>query len=162
MLNITNELKAKLLAVQSAEEAAALMKADGQEITAEDAAKLWEEIERKRDSDGKELSPDELDAVSGGGRNWLFDGCAATVEEGSDCWGTDGGCFLHNISYDYFNASLKCPNYAGPHWDEEVSREVNDEYGIDKYGIPKITVTYRCKYCGRTYQESGVTGKKFH
>ena len=33
MLNISNELKAKLLAAQGAEEAAALVKADGQELT---------------------------------------------------------------------------------------------------------------------------------
>jgi hypothetical protein len=35
MLNITKELKAKLLAAKSEEEAAALVKANGQEITAE-------------------------------------------------------------------------------------------------------------------------------
>ena len=35
-----NELKAKLLAAKSEEEAAALLKADGQEITPEDAARL--------------------------------------------------------------------------------------------------------------------------
>ena len=40
MLNITNELKAKLLAAQNAEEVAELVKADGREITAEDAAKM--------------------------------------------------------------------------------------------------------------------------
>ena len=42
MLNITNELKAKFLAAQNAEEAAALVKSNGQEITSEDAAHLWE------------------------------------------------------------------------------------------------------------------------
>ena len=64
MLNITNELKTKLLAARSAEEAAALVKAAGQELTAEDAAKLWEEIEKVLD--GRKLSRDELAAVSGG------------------------------------------------------------------------------------------------
>ena len=29
----------------------------------------------------------------------MAEGCAATVEEGSDCWGTDGGCDLCNIEY---------------------------------------------------------------
>ena len=38
MLHLTNELKAKLLAAKSAEEVTELLKADGQEITAEDAA----------------------------------------------------------------------------------------------------------------------------
>ena len=46
MIIITKELKAKLLAAKSAEEAAGLLKADGREITAEEAEKLWEEIER--------------------------------------------------------------------------------------------------------------------
>ena len=72
-----NELKAKLLAAKSAEEVTELLKADGQEITPEDAAHLREEIERKRNADGKELSLDELDAITGG-RDWPTQGCAAT------------------------------------------------------------------------------------
>jgi Zn-dependent M16 (insulinase) family peptidase len=66
MLNIPNELKAKLLAAQSAEEAAALVKSNGQEITSEEAEKLWEEIEHIREAEGRKLSKDELDAVSAG------------------------------------------------------------------------------------------------
>ena len=96
MLNISNELKAKLLAAQSAGEAAALMKADGQKLTAEDAAQLWTEIMNHQVQDDKELSLDE--------------GCAATVEEGSDCWGADGGCLM--IHYTYFREPVtddRCP-----------------------------------------------------
>ena len=48
MLHLTNELKAKLLNAKNAEEAAALLKADGQEITAEESAQLWEKISRMR------------------------------------------------------------------------------------------------------------------
>ena len=44
MINITSELKAKLLAAQNLAEMAALVKADGQEITAGEAEKLWDEI----------------------------------------------------------------------------------------------------------------------
>lgn len=66
MIDITNELKAKLLAAKSAEEAAALVKSNGQEITSEDAAHLWEEIEHMREAEGRKLSKDELDAVSAG------------------------------------------------------------------------------------------------
>ena len=66
MINITKELKAKLLAAKSAEEAAGLLKADGREITAEEAEKLWEEIEHIREAEGRKLSKDELDAVSAG------------------------------------------------------------------------------------------------
>ena len=66
MINITNELKAKILAAQNAEEVAELVKADGREITAEEAEKLWEEIEHIREAEGRKLSKDELDAVSAG------------------------------------------------------------------------------------------------
>ena len=109
MINITNELKAKLLAAQSAEEVTELVKADGQEITAEKAAHFWEEIKKLREQDGKELSLDELEAVSGGSRNYLTEGCAATVEPDSDCWGTDGGCWVINIDYSNWPDNLQCP-----------------------------------------------------
>lgn len=66
MLNITNELKAKLLAAKSEEEAAELIKEAGQEITPQEAEKLWEEIEHIREAEGRKLSKDELDAVSAG------------------------------------------------------------------------------------------------
>ena len=89
MLSITNELKTKLLAAKSAEEMTELLKADGQEITAEDAVRIWEEITRKRGQDGKELSLDELESVSGGSRDWAEYGCQATVEDDSWCWSND-------------------------------------------------------------------------
>ena len=146
---MTNELKAKLLAAKSAEEAAALVKAAGQELTEEEAAKLWEEIERV--SDGRQLSKDELGVVSGGSRNWITEGCAATVEDGSSCWGTDA-CSGINVHYELFNAESKCPNYTGPHKDEVV-----ECVSGSVYGIPVYTTTYRCKYCGRTHQETGVS-----
>ena len=72
MLNITKELKAKLLAAKSEEEVTELLKADGQETPPEVAARLWEEIKKGKAQDGRELSLDELDAVSGGAdRNWV-------------------------------------------------------------------------------------------
>ena len=43
-MNITNELKTKLLAAGNAAEAAEIMKAEGQEITREEAELLFEEI----------------------------------------------------------------------------------------------------------------------
>lgn len=66
MIRFTDELKARLLAAKSEEEVTELVKADGQEITAEDAVHLWEEIERMREAEGRKLSKDELDAVSAG------------------------------------------------------------------------------------------------
>ena len=112
MLSITNELKAKLLAAQSEEELAALVKADGQEITPEDAPRLLEEIEKQHELEGRELSLDELGAVAGGAirnRDYLKEGCAATVEPHSRCWGTDGGCLAINIDYSNWPCNTRCP-----------------------------------------------------
>ena len=109
MLNITNELKAKLLAAQSAEEAAALVKSNGQEITSEDAAHLWEEISRHRNQDGSELSTDELEAISGG-RNAMTEGCAATVEAGSNCYFTDNCLGAFFVIYEVYPYNASCPD----------------------------------------------------
>ncbi|MBQ3975549.1 MAG: hypothetical protein II628_15495 [Lachnospiraceae bacterium] len=53
MITITNELKEKILAAECAEEIAALVKADGQEITAEESDLLWKEMTGRRGQDGK-------------------------------------------------------------------------------------------------------------
>ena len=46
MLNITNELKAKLLAAQSEEEVTELLKANGREITAEEAEHIFAYLQK--------------------------------------------------------------------------------------------------------------------
>ena len=109
MIKISNELKTKLLAVQSSEEAAALVKADGQEISAKETARLWEEIGKYREQDDQLLSLDELEAVSGGAdRDWVDDGCAATVEPNSWCSSNDA-CIWDDVTYDKEPISL-CDN----------------------------------------------------
>ena len=46
-----------------------------------------------------ELSAEELEAVAGGAdRDWLTDGCAATVEPGSWCGSNDWG-FIWSVTY---------------------------------------------------------------
>ena len=65
MIEMSHELKQKLLDAKSAEDAAKLVKEFGQEISTEDTALLWEEIERARQG-VQEFSKDELDVVSGG------------------------------------------------------------------------------------------------
>ena len=102
MLQLKNELKTKLLNAKNAEEAAALLKADGQEITPEDAAQLWGEIEKQRELEGRELSMDELEAVGGGmeDRDFVEEGCAATVEPHSWCDSNDW-CFLFSVVYTH-------------------------------------------------------------
>ena len=97
MTILTNELKAKLLAARSAREAAALLRDAG--VDAPRAERLWTELKHKREADGKELSLDELGSVSGGfDRDWLKEGCFATVEAGSHCWSSDT-CFCIEVYY---------------------------------------------------------------
>ena len=142
MQQITNELKAKLLAAKSAEEAAALVKAAGQEISAEETEKLWAEITKRRDQDGKELSPDELEAVSGGTRNWASKGCKATVEEDSWCWSSDA-CYYNEVVYENFDASEKCPAYPGRHHYDQTETEFITEIHMRAKMV--------CRYCGNSY-----------
>ena len=97
MKNLTDELKTKLCSAKSEEEAAALLKDAGVDTPL--AERLWTELKHKREADGKELSLDELESVSGGIRDWVTEGCAATVEWDSDCWGVDGGCLAIHYTY---------------------------------------------------------------
>ena len=72
----------------SAEEIMEFVRAAGEEITAEEAEHIFKKAQEKKAD--KELSLDELDAVSGGeDRDWAADGCAATVEYGSWCRSND-------------------------------------------------------------------------
>ena len=63
-MEITKELKEKLLKANSEEEVKALL---GDEVTAADAAFVWEKLQAKKDEGALEaLDDDELEAVSGG------------------------------------------------------------------------------------------------
>ena len=150
---MTNELKSKLLAAQSAEEVAALVKADGQEITAEDAGHLWEEIKKCREQDGRQLSLDELESVSGGAdRNWVTDGCAATVEYGSWCDSNDK-CIVWDVTYEFQPTGHLCPNCGKNMYQQNTIYLGGDEYEDQ----------YRCKYCGciksETYYDGSANAK---
>lgn len=139
MINITKELKAKLLTAQSAGEAAAMVKADGQQITPEETIHLWEEIKKGREQDGRRLSVEELEAVSGGGehRNWVTDGCAATVEYGSWCSSNDR-CYNWDVTYECRPTDTLCPN-CGQHM------YLHNRICL---GGSKYDEQYRCKFCG--------------
>ena len=106
-----NELKKKAMEAASAEEIMEIMKAAGEEITAEEAERFYEKVQDKKTD--RELSPDELEAVAGGeDRDWLRDGCAATVEAGSDCYGTDM-CGLFPVTYEHRPTRHKCSVCGG-------------------------------------------------
>lgn len=100
------------------------MKTQGQDLNEDKAAHILENIKAAKEKEVKQLDQDELDAVSGGGaslnalrmRNYLEEGCAATVEPGSDCAGTDGGCSFLNIEYYpevLHQRCTKCGAYLG-------------------------------------------------
>ena len=107
---MSEELRAKLMTAQSLEEVTELLKEAGADEPL--AERLWAELEHKREADGRELSLDELDAVSGG-RDYFKDGCASTVEPGSDCWNVDGGCVLVYYEYEHM-PNAYCENCGGP------------------------------------------------
>ena len=74
------------------EEAIELLKADGQRVSQEEVRKLWKEIENYRERNGETLSLDEMEAVSGGKRDWVTESCVATAEYGSSCWIGNDAC----------------------------------------------------------------------
>ena len=102
------ELKKKAFEAASAEELMELVKAAGVEITAEEAAKLFAKAQEQLTD--TELSLEELDAVSGGwDRDWLTDGCAATVGPNSTCW-SDDACWKWEVVYTHEPYEYPCRN----------------------------------------------------
>ena len=130
------ELKKKALEAASAEEIMEILKAAGEEITAEEAAQFFEKAQAKKTD--KELSLDELEAVSGGAdRNWVTEGCAATVEYGSWCDSTDR-CIYWDVTYDFQPTSMLCPNCGKNMYLQNTIHLTGLEYENQ----------YRCKFCG--------------
>ena len=135
MLQISEELKKKLLAAGSEQELKEMLEASGAEATAEQTAWLFKELTDEKE--GKELSLDELEAVSGGLRNWWTEGCYATVEYYSHCeWSVDNCVYIYHC---YHNAPIKRCSCGG-----DIGR-VNDNFNRDRWGYE-----YRCKSCGHT------------
>jgi len=109
---------------------------DGQTVTPEDIAHLWDEISSYRKV--KELSLDELEAVSGGAdRNWVTEGCAATVEYGSWCDSNDR-CIYWDVTYDFQPTPTLCPNCGKNMYLQNTIHLGGLEYEDQ----------YRCKFCG--------------
>ena len=73
------------------------------------AENLWKEIQHFK----QKISVEELEAVSGGAdRDYLKDGCAATVEADSWC-GSNDSCSIWSVTYDNKPTKLKCPDCGG-------------------------------------------------
>lgn len=136
------ELEKKAQAAKSADEIKELLKAEGHEVTQEQAEALYREA-RVRAGGVYKLSLDELDAVTGG-RDYLTDGCAATVEPGSDCWNKDGGCFLSYYQYTNKPIKVRCPKCNA--WvAAQDSYYVNYGYYDNRSGF---YYRYKCRNCG--------------
>ena len=72
-----------------------------------DAERIYQEIEKRHSLKAEKLDLGELDAISGGYRDWVKEGCAATCEVGSWCWSNDH-CAICEVVYDNFWAT--CPD----------------------------------------------------
>ena len=93
---------------ENAEQFCELLKEEGYTLEEEHAKKLFEHA---GENDQEEVSEDELFAVDGGmTRDYAKEGCAASVRYGSDCWGTDGGCWVINIDYAHMPLKERCPS----------------------------------------------------
>ncbi len=137
------ELEKKIAAAKDPAEIVSILHTAGNEITAEEAKQFFEKVQERKK--GKILSLDEMEAVSGG-RDWVTEGCAATVEWGSDCWGTDGGCIACNVLY----TSWPCRDERCPKCGAMV-------YFVGEFGVTTGFLQgynyreYICRKCG-TYR----------
>ena len=112
------------------------------ESKAEEAAQLFEKAQAGKT--GRELSLDELEAVSGGAdRNWVTEGCAGTVEYGSWC-GSNDKCIVWDVTYDFQPTGNLCPNCG-----KNMYKQNTISLGEKKYEDQ-----YRCKYCGCITRET--------
>ena len=80
-----------------------------------------------------------MESVSGGAdRDWLTDGCAATVEPNSWC-GSDDACWIWDVTYDHEPANINCPNcksFMYVNWVDYSTNPSDDVFH------------YKCKNCG--------------
>ncbi|MBR5091192.1 MAG: hypothetical protein IK093_17335 [Ruminiclostridium sp.] len=133
---LTDRLKDKLLLAESADEIKNIIAKAGGEITAEDAEKLLAEIKQSKPASGVDIDDDEMDAVAGG-RDWQKEGCAATCEPSSNCWGTD---YCRWVGVNYSNFWTTCPD-GSPH---------NMVFWEDDFMGTNPIKRYKCSKCGFT------------
>jgi hypothetical protein len=122
------------------EEVRAILVEGGVEVSAEEAEELLRHA-KEIYSDGMFLSADELEAVAGGeDRDFLTQGYAATVELGSSCWSSDGGCWVMDVSYSNLS-DAHCPNCG------KLSGFYDKEEALFDHNY---RIYYHCHYCRHT------------
>ena len=109
-MEITKELKEKLLKANSEEEVKSLL---GDAVKEEDVTKIWKEIEaHKAAPDLEKVDDDELEAVNGGAdRDYLKDGCSSSTND-SWCWVSDN-CTSMWTTYSNYDP---CPKGGIHEW----------------------------------------------
>ena len=135
-MEITKELKKKLLGADSEEEVKTLL---GESVKEEDVTKIWKEIEALKAAPGFEkMDDDELEAVNGGMLWCLFGG-----EYASD--GKEVGCLIFSYVTRAEAAMKICPKSKDGHkWVEVRTYRKN---------INQIIVEFECKNCLRRMKE---------
>lgn len=134
------DLKKTLLTAKNSEDVRFILSKYNIEIPNEDADRLFDSLQMYRSQLSNELSEDELAAI-GGGRDYATDGCAASVEPGSSCWGLDGGCAVIHYHYDNRPLRLYCKKDGTPLYRFECPPEDLFAY------------KYRCRVCGTEYTD---------
>lgn len=130
VLNINEELRKEMLNAKSAEQVKKILTANGYALSEKETERIFEEVAHRKN---EELSPDELEAVSGGAdRDWLTEGCAATVEPGSWCWSNDL-CKFFDVVYEHAPYDYPCDLCGG------------EMYLVNTYNYGW---NYRCRKCG--------------
>lgn len=138
---MNNELKERMMKAKNQEEVADLLKSDG--LDESNADKIWAEIVERQEKEGKTLSMDELEAVSGGAF-WL--GKDAPDGHELNCFWVwyDGW-----DDFDEQNGATYCKGTKGKKHDFEHCEETTT--GVL---ISMKHVFDRCKRCGYTKNES--------
>lgn len=145
-MEISSELKAKLMKAGSVEEVKALL---GDQASEEEAVRISKEIEAHRPADGLEaVDDDELEAVSGGNRDYYAEGCADTTNGYDWCHFVDK-CDLV-VTY-YINFST-CSDGEGHRWQKETVNGVLYYY-CPRYGKRKDKDTWKSIW-GDDYDEN--------
>ena len=139
MAEFAKELKEKLKQAKTLDEARQILQDHNEDPSL--AKDLWKEIVHFK----QKVSMEELEAISGGAdRDYLKDGCAATVEADSWC-GSNDACYIWSVIYDNKPTDIKCPDCGGMlcSWDQIWVTEGN----LNRYN---------CAGCGGFFQEKDV------
>ena len=132
------------LADKSPAQAAELAAELGYEVTEEELIAAEKELRRQNSPEVVELDLEDMDKAAGGSRDWATQGCAATVEAGSSCWGTDY-CVFAFVTYTHTPSSHNCPNCGSMmYFDKTTSkhRVAKAHYVCPKCGAEETNETY--------------------